>query len=66
MKTSLINLASTENMKPIKKPLTLQNLHRLPWFLYGATISTITTVYLYFHHRPKPNFYAKQSEPPHI
>ena len=66
MKTSLINLASTENMKPIKKPLTFQNLHRLPWFLYGAGISTISTVFLYFHHRPQPRFYTKSSEPPRI
>ena len=44
----------------------MKSLSKLPWFLYGASISTLSTVYLYFHNRPQPNFYTKSSEPPRI
>ena len=46
--------------------INMKTLHKLPWFLYGAGISTISTVYLYFTHRPQPSFYIKSAEPPRI
>ena len=48
--------------------LRSQQLHRLPWFLIGAMASTISTVYLYFEHKPRIPIHKKSKnsiEPPH-
>ena len=45
-----------------------QQLHRIPWFLIGAMASTISTVYIYFHDRPKIPIHQSSknsTQPPH-
>lgn len=59
---------NSNNPNPLISNMSSKQLHRIPWFLIGAVASTISTVYIYFHDRPKIPIHQSPknlTQPPH-